>query len=115
MEPETGDIALLTEALNSAVKAINRISVPSNNATVHHNINAGSWANTVVMILMAILTSVTATLFFSDRSKYAEEKQGQQEQNRSDVTRMEAEIKDLRDNETTLQAYVNQLYRNQKK
>lgn len=115
MELEPQDVASLTGALNSAVSAINRFHAPSSSNAANINVNGGSWIGTGLMCLMAVCTCVTATLYFSDRETLKEEKSQLQQQNRSDVVRMEAEIKDLRDNQTTLQAYVNQLYRNQKK
>lgn len=79
------------------------------------NINAGSWIATLFMALCFACAFVSTTLYITARSDWNAEKTDIKAQGRSDVQRLEGEIKELRSQSETQQAYLNEIYRTLKK
>ena len=97
-------LALLTEA-----RALG--SIRGGNNTANFNITAGGLFSVAVLFLCGICCAVMVTLYVVDR----QDKREAEHQAQLQLLQVHQDLKDLRDNQTTLQAYVNQLYRDKAK
>lgn len=79
------------------------------------NINAGGWIATLFMAACFAFSCVSTTLYITARSDWNAEKTDIKAQSRADVQRLEGEIKELRGQSETQQAYLNEIYRTLKK
>jgi len=79
------------------------------------NINGGSWINTLFMAICFACSFVSTTMYVVARSDWNAEKSDIKSQRREEIQRLEGDIKELRSQAETQQAYLNEIYRTLKK
>lgn len=86
-------------------------SIRGGNNTANFNITAGGLFSVAVMFICGICCAVMLTLYIVDR----QDKREADHQAQLQLLQVHADIKDLRDNDTTMQAYINQIFRDKAK